>query len=81
MAKDDSTFERYPEIEFEEACFKNRYGIELAGVVFKPADGADKHPAVVVSSPFGTVREQSESCRLNCPATKRRCISDGRTVR
>ncbi|BAQ24451.1 Hydrolase of the alpha/beta superfamily [Streptococcus troglodytae] len=54
------TFETYPQIERQSVRFANRYGIELAGDLYLPENYADKkNPALVVTGPFGAVKEQS----------------------
>ena len=59
--KDDSrTFEIYPEIEMRKIRFTNRFGIELAGDLYLPVDyQGKKNPAIIVSGPFGGVKEQA----------------------
>lgn len=59
--KDDSrTFEIYPEIELRKIRFTNRFGIELAGDLYLPVDyQGKKNPAIIVSGPFGGVKEQA----------------------
>ncbi|KJW12548.1 alpha/beta hydrolase [Levilactobacillus spicheri] len=60
MENDTRIFEVYPNIEVKKARFKNRFGIELAGDVYLPENYATKKsPAIVVSGPFGAVKEQS----------------------
>jgi len=57
---DTRIFETYPQIEMHKAHFKNRFGLVLAGDVYLPTDYATKKsPAIVVSGPFGAVKEQS----------------------
>lgn len=57
---EDRTFTIYPEIEMWRVTFKNRYGLKLAGHLYLPVGYADKkNPAIVVSGPFGAVKEQA----------------------
>lgn len=53
------TFKIYENIESQNVRFKNRFGIEVAGDLYLP-EGYDnqKNPAIVVSGPFGAVKEQ-----------------------
>ena len=58
--KDTRTFEINPKIEMKKVQFKNRYGIVLAGDLYLPEEYAEKkNPAVIVSGPFGAVKEQA----------------------
>lgn len=58
--KDTRTFEINPKIEMKKAQFRNRYGIMLAGDLYLPEGyGEKKNPAVIVSGPFGAVKEQA----------------------
>lgn len=54
------TFEIYENIASQNVRFKNRFGIEVAGDLYLP-EGYDnqKNPAIVVSGPFGAVKEQA----------------------
>lgn len=68
--KDTRTFKIYPNIEMKEVRFKNRYGIELAGHLYLPEKYADKkNPAIVISGPFGGVKEQSSGLYAQQMAT------------
>lgn len=56
----DKVFPRSENVDHEKVKFKNRYGITLAGDLYLPKDRAgDRLPAIVVSGPFGAVKEQS----------------------
>ncbi|WP_300559587.1 alpha/beta hydrolase [Companilactobacillus sp.] len=58
--EDTRVFEIYPEIEMQPVTFKNRFGITLAGHLYLPTDYKNKQSAaIVVSGPFGAVKEQS----------------------
>ncbi|MGT2754342.1 alpha/beta hydrolase [Streptococcus ovis] len=54
------TFDIYENIASQNVRFKNRFGIEIAGDLYLP-EGYDnqKNPAIVVSGPFGAVKEQA----------------------
>ena len=56
----DKTFARDPDVTVTRVHFKNRYGIKLAGDLYRPKkrDGA-KLPAIAVAGPFGAVKEQA----------------------
>jgi hypothetical protein len=45
--------------------FKNRYGITVAGDLYVPKNTRGKLPALVVSGPFGAVKEQSSGLYAN----------------
>ncbi|NGN42990.1 alpha/beta hydrolase [Mesorhizobium sp. CGMCC 1.15528] len=56
----DKVFPRSEKIDHEKVTFKNRYGITLSGDLYLPKNRADNRlPAIVVSGPFGAVKEQS----------------------
>ncbi|VXD05183.1 conserved exported hypothetical protein [Pseudomonas sp. 8Z] len=56
----DKTFPRSEKVEQRKVTFVNRYGITLAADLYLPkARTADRLPAIVVSGPFGAVKEQS----------------------
>ena len=55
----DKTFPLSDQVEHSKATFRNRYGIELAGDVYKPKGAEGRLAAVAVSGPFGPVKEQS----------------------
>jgi uncharacterized protein len=56
----DKVFPQSPHVQHRKVTFKNRYGITLAGDLYRPnkPDG-QKLPALVLSGPFGAVKEQS----------------------
>ena len=57
---DSRTFKIDPKIEMKKVRFKNRFGIELAGDLYLPEDHTDtKKPAIIISGPFGAVKEQA----------------------
>lgn len=56
----DKTFPQSTQVAHRKVTFKNRYGITLAGDLYEPMNrGNRKLPAIVVSGPFGAVKEQS----------------------
>jgi len=56
----DKTFPRSPRVAHRKVTFRNRYGITLAGDLYQPKQPASqKLPALVLSGPFGAVKEQS----------------------
>ena len=56
----DKTFPRSPNVEHQKVTFKNRFGITLAGDLYRPRNGAGgRLAALAVSGPFGAVKEQS----------------------
>lgn len=59
-SKDTRTFKIDPNIEMKKVQFKNRYGITLAGDLYLP-EGYEgkKSPAIIISGPFGAVKEQA----------------------
>ncbi|WP_319411594.1 alpha/beta hydrolase [uncultured Cohaesibacter sp.] len=61
MTKDwDKTFPKSEHVDHQKVSFKNRYGITLVGDLYVPKNRtADKLAAIVVSGPFGAVKEQS----------------------
>ena len=52
------TFPLRDTVTREKVCFHNRYGIELAGDLYRPRDAAGPLAAVAVAGPFGAVKEQ-----------------------
>jgi fermentation-respiration switch protein FrsA (DUF1100 family) len=54
------TYQIYPNIKTEKVCFINRYGINVVGNLFYPANfnRCNKYPAIIVSGAFGAVKEQ-----------------------
>lgn len=56
----DKVFPRSQNVDHEKVSFKNRYGITLAGDLYLPKNRVNgRLPAIVVSGPFGAVKEQS----------------------
>jgi hypothetical protein len=56
----DKTFPQSDRVIHRKVTFRNRFGILLAGDLYRPKKaGAGKLPALVLSGPFGAVKEQS----------------------
>nr|WP_309402240.1 alpha/beta hydrolase [Aminobacter niigataensis]WMD00180.1 alpha/beta hydrolase [Aminobacter niigataensis] len=56
----DKVFPKSEKVDHQKVSFRNRYGITLAGDLYLPKDQADNRlAAIVVSGPFGAVKEQS----------------------
>ncbi len=57
----DKTFKKSDKIIVQKIKFKNRFGITLVGDLYKPMTikKEDKLPAIVISGPFGAVKEQA----------------------
>ncbi len=54
----DKTFPQSDKVEHSKVTFVNRYGITLAADMYVPKNTEGKLPAIVVSGPFGAVKEQ-----------------------
>lgn len=61
LANDTRVFKINPQIDVQNVRFNNRYGFNLAGHLYLPLDFDDskKYAAIVISGPFGAVKEQS----------------------
>ena len=60
------TFKLSEKVTRQKVTFKNRYGITLSGDLYTPKDiGNQKLSALVVSGPFGAVKEQSSGFYAN----------------
>ncbi len=55
----DKVFPKSDKVDHYKVTFCNRYGITLAADMYKPKNNRGKLPAIVVSGPFGAVKEQS----------------------
>lgn len=54
------TFQLSDQVERKSVTFKNRYGITVAGDLYTPKNSENQQlPALVLSGPFGAVKEQS----------------------
>lgn len=64
--EDGYTFTLSPDVVRMPVRFRNRYGIELAGDLYLPRNPAEQVlPGLVVSGPFGAVKEQSSGLYAN----------------
>ncbi len=64
--EDSYTFKLNDSVTREKVTFKNRYGVEITGDLYTPKNiGDQKLPALVVSGPFGAVKEQSSGFYAN----------------
>ncbi|GEO74838.1 hypothetical protein FD30_GL001001 [Levilactobacillus namurensis DSM 19117] len=61
LANDTRVFKINPTIDVQNVRFNNRYGFTLAGHLYLPYNFDDKqaYQAIVISGPFGAVKEQS----------------------
>ncbi|HFD1635905.1 TPA: alpha/beta hydrolase [Enterococcus faecium] len=61
LANDTRVFKINPKIDVQNVLFKNRYGFTLAGHLYLPInfDVDKKYQTLVISGPFGAVKEQS----------------------
>lgn len=55
----DKTFAKSDKVGHKKVTFKNRYGITLAADLYQPKNRSGKLAALVLSGPFGAVKEQS----------------------
>ncbi|WP_238935372.1 alpha/beta hydrolase [Vibrio diabolicus] len=55
----DKTFTKSNQVQHRKVSFKNRYGIMLAADLYRPKNKSGKLAAIVISGPFGAVKEQS----------------------
>ncbi|KAA9326039.1 alpha/beta hydrolase [Adhaeribacter soli] len=64
--QDHYTFELSDKVTRQKINFKNRYGITVAGDLYTPKTlGNQKLPAIILSGPFGAVKEQSSGLYAN----------------
>lgn len=60
------TFQLSDKVNRQEITFKNRYGITVSADLYTPKNSGDqKLPALIVSGPFGAVKEQSSGLYAN----------------
>lgn len=61
------TFQLSDPVTREKVSFKNRYGITISGHLYRPKnnDTSKKYAALVLSGPFGAVKEQSSGLYAN----------------
>lgn len=55
----DKTFAKSDKVQHKKVSFSNRYGITLAADLYLPKNSQGKQAALVLSGPFGAVKEQS----------------------
>ncbi|HZW14044.1 MAG TPA: alpha/beta hydrolase [Noviherbaspirillum sp.] len=55
----DKTFAKSDKVDHKKVSFKNRYGITLAADLYQPKNASGRLAALVISGPFGAVKEQS----------------------
>ncbi|MCU4675918.1 alpha/beta hydrolase [Catenovulum sp. 2E275] len=55
----DKTFPKSKKVNHSKVSFTNRYGITLAADLYQPKNKNSKQAALVVSGPFGAIKEQS----------------------
>ena len=55
----DKAFAKSDKVDHKKVTFNNRYGITLAADLYQPKNASGKLPALVLSGPFGAVKEQS----------------------
>ena len=65
QSTDGHTFELHSDVTRTPVRFRNRYGIELAGELYAPANQSRPLPALAVSGPFGAVKEQASGHYAN----------------
>ena len=61
LAEDTRVFNVDPKIEVKDVRFQNRYSFMVAGNLYLPEnfDETKKYAAIVISGPFGAVKEQA----------------------
>jgi len=55
----DKTFAKSDKVDHKKVTFTNRYGITLAADLYQPKNASGKLSGLVLSGPFGAVKEQS----------------------
>lgn len=72
LTNDTRVFKINPEINVQNVRFQNRYGFILAGHLYLPLnfDETKKYPTIVISGPFGAVKEQSSGLYAQTLAEK-----------
>ena len=70
MKEEHYTFELNENTERTAVAFKNRFGITLAGDLYKPKNSDGKSAAVAVCGPFGAVKEQVSGFYANQLASR-----------
>lgn len=64
---DNYIFQLNEDVTRSSVCFKNRYGIELAGDLYRAKDLDESvcHPGIVIGPPYGGVKEQGPGVWAN----------------
>jgi uncharacterized protein len=63
---DHYTFQLSDKVTREKVTYKNRYGITITADLYTPKNRGSQHmPALVISGPFGAVKEQSSGLYAN----------------
>ncbi|MDR1964744.1 MAG: alpha/beta hydrolase [Planctomycetaceae bacterium] len=71
MKTEHYTFKVSDKVTKQKVTFKNRYGITLAGDLYIPKNSGNKPlPALVITGPFGAVKEQSSGLYANIMAER-----------
>jgi uncharacterized protein len=69
--KDKYTFELSERVTRKKVTFKNRYGITVAADLYSPKiQNGERAAAIVISGPFGAVKEQSSGFYANQLASR-----------
>jgi uncharacterized protein len=69
--KDEYTFELSDQVTRKKVTFKNRYGITVAADLYSPKNqNGERAAAIVISGPFGAVKEQSSGFYANQLASR-----------
>ncbi len=55
----DKTFPKTEKVDHKKVTFTNRYGIILAADLYQPKNASGRLAAIVISGPFGAVKEQA----------------------
>ena len=56
----ERTFDLSDDVTVEKVTYKNRYGIEVSAEMYtsKTLDRSKRHPAIIIGTPYGGVKEQ-----------------------
>jgi fermentation-respiration switch protein FrsA (DUF1100 family) len=70
-SKEHYTFKLSDKVTRQKVSFKNRYGITISGDLYLPKNaGAEQLAALVISGPFGAVKQQSSGLYANSMAER-----------
>jgi fermentation-respiration switch protein FrsA (DUF1100 family) len=71
LPKNYTTFKVSDKVTRQKVTFKNRYGISLTGDLYTPKNrGSEPMAALVISGPFGAVKEQASGLYANIMAER-----------